>query len=138
MRTTARSKQRQDYVNNERNGRPASAMQTPEWDEAIAAFADEIAAQVAADGIGGIAAGVVVEGDLVWARGFGWSERDGERPMAPGAVSRTGSISKSVTGMLHVTAQVILLSNHPSRGVFKARAVGIPDGKFNKHDGQTV
>ncbi|UCC25850.1 MAG: beta-lactamase family protein [Gemmatimonadales bacterium] len=79
---------------------PASAMQTSAWDEAIASFAGEIAAQVMADGIGGIAAGVVVDGDLVWARGFGWSDRDEERPMAPSTVSRTGSISKSVTGML--------------------------------------
>lgn len=76
------------------------AMQGPEWDGAIASFAEEIAAQVSADGVGGIAAGVVVDGDLVWAKGFGWSDREERVPMAPGAVSRTGSISKSVTAMV--------------------------------------
>ena len=79
---------------------PAAAMQDPAWDRAIASFAETLAAEVAADGVGGIAAGVVVDGDLVWARGFGWSEREGRVPMAPGAVSRTGSISKSITAML--------------------------------------
>ena len=78
----------------------AQAIQTPAWDGAIGTFADRIAAQVEADSVGGIAAGVVVDGDLVWARGFGWSERDDGVPMSPGAVSRTGSISKSITAMV--------------------------------------
>lgn len=75
-------------------------MQVPAWDETIASFEAELAHHVAEDGIGGIAVGVVVDGDLVWARGFGWSEREDETPMAPGAVSRTGSISKSITAMV--------------------------------------
>ena len=67
---------------------------------AIADFADRLTAQVAEDDVGGIAAGIMVDGDLVWARGFGWSDRYDRVPMAPSAVSRTGSISKSVTAML--------------------------------------
>ncbi len=74
--------------------------QAPAWDQAIADFADRLTAQVAEDDVGGIAAGIIVDGDLVWARGFGWSDRYGRVPMAPSAVSRTGSISKSVTAML--------------------------------------
>lgn len=76
------------------------AGQTPAWDPAIADFAETLAAQVAEDDIGGIAAGIVVDGDLVWARGFGWADRDGRVAMQPSAVSRTGSISKSVTALL--------------------------------------
>jgi CubicO group peptidase (beta-lactamase class C family) len=75
-------------------------MQGPEWDGAIQAFSDRLSEQVAQDGVGGIAAGIVVDGDLIWAKGFGWSDRDDEIPMTPSAVSRTGSISKSVTAMV--------------------------------------
>lgn len=70
------------------------------WDEALAALTAKLAADVESDGIGGIAAGVVVDGDLVWARGFGFADREARRPMPPSAISRTGSISKSVTAVL--------------------------------------
>lgn len=76
------------------------AMQDPGWDLAIATFSGELAEQVSQDGVGGIAAGVVVNGDLVWAKGFGWSDRERQVPMLPSAVSRTGSISKSITAMV--------------------------------------
>ena len=76
------------------------AGQMPAWDQAIADFAERLTSQVAEDDIGGIAAGIMVDGDLVWAWGFGWSDRDARVPMAASAVSRTGSISKSVTAML--------------------------------------
>ena len=75
-------------------------MQDPGWDLAIATFSSELAEQVSQDGVGGIAAGVVVNGDLVWAKGFGWSDRERQVPMLPSAVSRTGSISKSITAMV--------------------------------------
>ncbi len=70
------------------------------WDAAIQAFADGIAHDVAEDDVGGIVAGVVVDGDLVWARGFGWADRERRTPMSTSTVSRTGSISKSVTALL--------------------------------------
>jgi CubicO group peptidase (beta-lactamase class C family) len=41
-----------------------------------------------------------VDGDLVWARGFGWADRDGRTPMGTSVLSRIGSISKSVTAVL--------------------------------------
>lgn len=70
------------------------------WDEALDAFAEEIAEGVGTDDVGGIVAGVVVDGDLVWAAAFGWADRAERRPMATSSVSRTGSISKSVTAVL--------------------------------------
>ncbi|HIC13955.1 MAG TPA: hypothetical protein EYO83_02335, partial [Gemmatimonadetes bacterium] len=50
--------------------------QSPSQDEALAAFAVQLAEDVAADNVGGIAAGVMVDGDLVWAQAFGWADRD--------------------------------------------------------------
>jgi CubicO group peptidase (beta-lactamase class C family) len=70
------------------------------WDEAIARFAAAIEQDVERDGVGGIVAGVAVDGDLVWARGFGWADRDARVPMGTAAISRTGSISKSFTALL--------------------------------------
>jgi len=70
------------------------------WDEALAVFADKLTEDVALDDVGGIAAGIVVDGDLVWARGFGFSDRDAHTPMRASVVSRVGSISKSVTAVL--------------------------------------
>lgn len=67
---------------------------------ALAAFAEALARDVAADDVGGIVAGVAVDGDLVWARAFGWADRDLRIPLRTSAISRTGSISKSVTALL--------------------------------------
>lgn len=77
---------------------PVAAQQN--WDVALDAFADEIAEGVGKDSVGGIVAGVVVDGDLVWATAFGWADRADRRPMATSSVSRTGSISKAVTAVL--------------------------------------
>jgi len=70
------------------------------WEEALSAFGDQLAADVAADDVGGIVAGVMVDGDLVWAHAFGWADRDRQVPMSTSSVSRTGSISKSFTAVL--------------------------------------
>jgi CubicO group peptidase (beta-lactamase class C family) len=73
---------------------------TPSWNDALERFAARVAEEVSEDGVGGIVAGVAVDGDLVWARGFGWSDRDERVPMGTAAISRTGSISKSFTALL--------------------------------------
>ena len=74
--------------------------QSTTWDQTLAAFAGQLAADVAEDDVGGIAAGVMVDGDMVWARAFGWADRGLSVPMSTASVSRTGSISKSVTAVL--------------------------------------
>ena len=78
---------------------PPAAAQTG-WDDALASFFARLAADVEEDGVGGIVAGVMVDGDLVWARGFGWADGSGEVAMGTAAISRTGSISKSITAVL--------------------------------------
>ena len=74
--------------------------QSPSRDEALTAFSRQLRADVAADDVGGIVAGVMVDGDLVWAQAFGWADRDARTPMSTASILRTGSISKSVTAVL--------------------------------------
>ncbi|MEE2898620.1 MAG: serine hydrolase domain-containing protein [Gemmatimonadota bacterium] len=76
------------------------AGQMPAWDRPVSDFAEQLRQQVGEDAVGGIAAGIMVDGDLVWAQGFGWSDREKRVPMTASAISRTGSISKSVTALL--------------------------------------
>ena len=74
--------------------------QSPIREEALTAFSRQLRVDVAADDVGGIVAGVMVDGDLVWAQAFGWADRDARTPMSTASISRTGSISKSVTAVL--------------------------------------
>ena len=68
--------------------------------ETVEQYAARLAADVQTDAVGGVVAGVVVDGDLVWAGAWGWADRDHNVPMSTSSVSRTGSISKSVTALL--------------------------------------
>ena len=69
-------------------------------DAAITRFAEKLAADVRADGVGGITAAVFDGERMLWARGFGWADRDRKTPAAVGTLYRTGSISKSVTAVV--------------------------------------
>ena len=99
------------------------------WDDALARFAGELARQVEEDGVGGIVAGVALDGDLVWARGFGWADRDRKIPMGTSAVSRVGSISKSVTAvvlMRLVDQGVVSLDDAVARHLLEIRELADP------------
>lgn len=72
----------------------------PGWAGALEAFGQRLAGDVARDDVGGIVAGVAVDGDLVWAGAFGWADRERRLPMETSSVSRTGSISKPITAFL--------------------------------------
>ncbi len=72
----------------------------PAWEQILSRFSQVLAADVAEDDVGGIVAGVAVDGDLVWAGAFGWADREGRIPMGTASISRTGSISKPVTAFL--------------------------------------
>lgn len=112
--------------------------QRAQWDEAIARFSATIAEDVADDGVGGIAAGVMVDGDLVWADAWGLADRVTREPMLPSSVSRTGSISKSVTAvlmMILVDEGVIGLDDPVSRYLpeidgLRDRRAGVADVTF--------
>ena len=68
--------------------------------QAIADFSARIDADVRADGVGGITAGVFRGDHLIWAEGFGWADPANRVPAGVRTIYRTGSISKSVTGVL--------------------------------------
>ena len=69
------------------------------WEQILGDFSEQIAREVEADGVGGITAGVVVGRDLVWARGFGWADRERRIPAGVNTIYRVGSISKSFTAV---------------------------------------
>ncbi len=101
----------------------------PSWDAILERFADSLKADVAADDVGGIAAGVIVDGDLVWARAFGWADRDRHVPMGTATVSRVGSISKTVTATLMmrlVDRGVLSLDDPVSRYLPQVREIADP------------
>ena len=86
--------------------RPASAqsVEADAWHAAISRFEQKIEAQVAADDVGGISAAVARGSDVVWARGFGWADRDRRIPAGVGSIYRVGSISKTVTAVVMMQA----------------------------------
>ena len=99
------------------------------WDEALASFSQTIAQDVERDAVGGIVVGVAVDGDLVWARGFGWADRDARTPLGSASISRTGSISKSITALLMmrlVERGVIRLDDPVSRYLPEIRGLAQP------------
>ncbi|MYL05860.1 MAG: beta-lactamase family protein [Gemmatimonadales bacterium] len=66
----------------------------------IDAFSRQIAADVEADGIGGITAAVFKGDQVLWSQGFGWADPENRVPAGVRTIYRTGSISKSVTAIL--------------------------------------
>ena len=85
---------------------PASAqsVDADAWRAAISRFEQKIEAQVATDDVGGISAAVARGSDVVWARGFGWADRDRRIPAGVGSIYRVGSISKTVTAVVMMQA----------------------------------
>lgn len=74
--------------------KPSAAQQA-----AIHRFAERLKADVAADNVGGITAGVMLDGKLAWAQGFGYADRERKVPAGPETIYRIGSISKSFTAV---------------------------------------
>ena len=82
----------------------AQSVEADAWHAAISRFEQKIEAQVAADDVGGISAAVARGSDVVWARGFGWADRDRRIPAGVGSIYRVGSISKTVTAVVMMQA----------------------------------
>jgi len=62
-------------------------------------LAGQLAADTAADSLGGIVAAVFEGERVIWAGGFGWADAGNGIAAAPAMISRTGSISKSFTAV---------------------------------------
>lgn len=70
---------------------------------AMASLDDTIPALMQAFGIPGGAVAVVRDGRLVYARGFGWADVAGARPVQPDALFRIASVSKPITAVAVLT-----------------------------------
>lgn len=70
---------------------PAAAVDTRSLDAAFAKHMDE-------SGIVGAGAAVLVDGKVVWTKGYGFADRDRAVPFTPDTVMNIGSISKTFTG----------------------------------------
>ena len=79
---------------------PAAAACSAQTPGPVDAFSHQIAADVEADGIGGITAAVFKGDQVLWAQGYGWADPSAGVPAGVRTIYRTGSISKSFTAVL--------------------------------------
>jgi N-acyl-D-amino-acid deacylase len=77
-------------------GRSAESNPT---DPRMASFDREVGEHMKARNIPGGALAVVKDGRLVYARGYGWADRDKQEPVEPASLFRIASISKPVTAV---------------------------------------
>jgi CubicO group peptidase (beta-lactamase class C family) len=66
----------------------------------LARFEEQLKLDVEQDGVGAVTAAVMIGDSLVWARAFGWVDREAERAAEIETIYRTGSISKTFTAVL--------------------------------------
>lgn len=66
----------------------------------LAGLERELAADVARDSVGSIAAAVFEDGEVLWRSAFGWRERGSRALATPGTIYRAGSITKTVTALV--------------------------------------
>ena len=78
----------------------AAAQPCAQSQDVIDAFAQQLAADVETDGIGGITAAVFRGDQVLWAQGFGWADPETGVPADVRTIYRTGSISKSISAVL--------------------------------------
>ena len=68
------------------------------YDAAIDTAEDSLRALMDEQQIPGLTAAVLVDGQIVWAEGFGWADVENRVPVTPLTKMRVGSVSKSMTG----------------------------------------
>src|SRR5262245_40751811 len=77
-----------------------SVMNAPpeqKWTDAVAQAQQVARAGVVAQNLPGLSVAVGVDGELVWAEGFGWADLGKQVPLAPDSRFRIGHASKPVT-----------------------------------------
>ncbi len=102
----------------------AQSVDADAWNAAISRFEQKMEAQVAADDVGGVSAAVARGSDVVWARAFGWADRDRRIPAGVGSIYRVGSISKTVTAvvMMRAVERGYIDLDQPLSDIFPASA----------------
>ena len=76
---------------------PATAPAPPRYAETVAEARQQVQAALAEQGYPGIAMAVSVDGQIVWAEGFGYADLENRVPIWPTSKFRIGSISKPLT-----------------------------------------
>jgi N-acyl-D-amino-acid deacylase len=76
-----------------------AAAQTLPPDHPLVSFDREVEQHMQARGVPGGALAVVKDRRLVYARGYGWADRENRVPVRPNSLFRIASISKPVTGV---------------------------------------
>jgi CubicO group peptidase (beta-lactamase class C family) len=101
-------------------GSTAALRQTSEAPEtarerALAEFQARIEDAVLEDGVGSVAAGVIVGTELVWAHGIGLADRERELDADAESIYRIGSVSKSITAatMMALAQRGVLALDDP-------------------------
>ena len=75
----------------------ALAAPSPKWTAAVDQGRQFARTGLVGQNLPGLSVAVGVEGDLVWAEGFGWADMETRVPVAPGMRFRIGHTSKSLT-----------------------------------------
>lgn len=78
--------------------RDTQGVANPRYARAIASSREILLKRAAT--LPGIAAAVAVDGKIVWTSGFGWSDVEAKKPMAPDAAARVYSVNKPMTAAL--------------------------------------
>lgn len=76
---------------------PALAPSPGPWSPAVDASRELILEQMKAQGVPGLSVAVGLEGEIVWAEGFGWADLENRVPVWPETRFRIASISKALT-----------------------------------------
>ncbi|HVW00341.1 MAG TPA: serine hydrolase, partial [Planctomycetaceae bacterium] len=72
---------------------------TGEADPRLSGFDDLMTKFVRDNKVAGASLAIARDGKLVYARGFGWSDREAHEPVQPGSLFRIASLSKPITGV---------------------------------------
>lgn len=75
----------------------ATAAATRSWTPAIEASRTDVEQAMAVSGTPGLSIAVSVDGEVVWAEGFGWADVEQQVPVQPHTKFRIASISKALT-----------------------------------------
>jgi CubicO group peptidase (beta-lactamase class C family) len=75
---------------------PASAS-APRWTSAVGGARERIRSEITTQDLPGISAAVGINGELVWAEGFGWANVETHAPVTPETKFRIGHVSKAIT-----------------------------------------
>ncbi len=69
----------------------------PQWAGAVTQSQQLVRARLAEQNLPGLSVAVGVDGEIVWAEGFGWADLASQVPVAPSTRFRIGHVSKALT-----------------------------------------